>query len=805
MRLALDWLREHCAPDLDASALADRLAMTGTAVERVLRHGVGDTEGFVVGRVLDTEPHPDADRLAVCRVALGAGEEARIVCGAPNVRAGQTVAVARPGAVMPDGTRLKAAKLRGVTSQGMILAEDELGIGTGHEGILVLDSDGLAPGAPLLDALPIATDVLELEITPNRPDCLGVYGLAREVHAVTGAPLGPPPWAADPGCAGELGQATVTVSDPEMCPRFVARVFSDVRVGPSPPWLKARLMAAGQRPISNVVDVTNYVMLLAGHPLHAFDLDRVAGARLDVRRGRTGEELVTLDGARRDLDEDMVVICDGNGPASLAGVMGGERCEVSPTTTRVLLEAAVWDGPNIQRTSTRLDLRSEASARFEKGLSPGGAMEAQALATALMVSVCGARVAPGTIDVGGPGPAPATVALRPARLKRLLGAAIAPERCAEILAALGFAVGGQEDALTVTVPHWRAHDVTREADLIEEVARVDGLERLPATLPSGRGAIGRLPATQRLRRRAAAALADRALCEVVGWSFANPDLTRRLRLDPGDERACPVRLANPLSEEDSVLRTLLLGSVLDVARHNAARGARDIAIFEQGAVYLAGERDGAVLPREPHHLAVLITGAARPATWREPEPPAADVFAIKGLLAGLLDTLRVAWQVRAGAQPFLHPGRAADVLVGQTPVGWLGELHPGVAADWDLGTVAALEIDLDAVGAAVRSLALYRDLITYPAVRQDLAVVVSDDVPAARVVEVVRAAGGATLREAEVFDVYRGAQVAEGRASLALRLSFQAADRTLTDAEVARRRERIAAALADELGGELRA
>src|SRR3954452_4421219 len=534
MRLPLEWLYQYARPSLSVEKLAHRLEMTGTELGGVLHHGVGSVDEFIVGRVLTASKHPDADRLTVCTVAVGEGDVAQIVCGAPNVAQGQTVAVARPGAVMPDGTRLGKAKLRGVASEGMILAEDELGIGTLHAGIMVLDDDGLGPGMPLADVLPIATDVIELEITPNRPDCLGVYGLAREVHAITGAPLAAPPWNVDPGATGDVPAASVVVEDPDLCPRFTARVYEDVRIAPSPPWLKARLMAAGQRPINNVVDVTNYVMLLTGHPLHAFDLDRVAGRRLVVRRARAGEQIELLDGAVRTLDDPMMVIFDGEGPPSLAGIMGGSRSDVADDTTRVLMEVASWNGPNIQRTSRKLGVRSEASARFEKGLSPDAAMEAQVMASVLMEHVVGATLLPGTIDVGGAGPAPATLTLRPERVAALLGIEIPAERCAQTLAALGFGVERSDHAsaepsgdgaasdgtpLSVTVPHWRRNDVTREVDLIEEVARVDGVEKLPATLPARRGAYGVLTPAQQLRRRTEDALAARRLDRLAGVGF----------------------------------------------------------------------------------------------------------------------------------------------------------------------------------------------------------------------------------------------------------------------------------------------
>ena len=804
MRVPRHWLEEYARPDLTTAELAERLDMTGTKVERVERFGVGDPAAFVVGRVLAADPHPDADRLSVCRVDLGDGEAAQIVCGAPNVAAGQTVAVARPGAVMPDGTTLGAAKLRGVVSEGMILAEDELAIGTEHAGILVLDENGTSPGTPLSEVLPIVDDVLELEITPNRPDCLGVFGVAREVHAATGAALAPPPWLDDPGAAGEVPGVEVRVDVPELCPRFTARLFEDVTIAPSPPWLKARLMAAGQRPISNVVDITNYVMLLTAQPLHAFDFDQVAGGRLVVRRAGEGEEVETLDGERRRLDPDVVVIDDADGPTSIAGIMGGARSEVGDRTTRVLMEAATWNGPNIHRSSLRLGLRSEASARFEKQLQPEFAMQAQAVAARLMVELCGATLVPGTVDVGGSGPPPATIHLREQRVSGLLGAPIGRERQREILESLEFGVAEAGDGLDTTVPPHRRDDVAREADLIEEVARINGVDRLPATLPARQDAGGALTPEQRARRRAEDALTAHGLLEVMGWSFQSPAMGDRLRLPADDSRRRFVRLRNPLSEEQSVMRTLLLGSLLEVAAYNAARDVADLRLFETGGVYLA-DGEGA-LPDEERHVGVVLTGAARPRSWRTPEPPPADFFAAKGALAALLDTLRLHWSVAEAPQPFLHPGRSAAVHVEGEPLGWLGEVHPLVTRAWDLDRAAAFELDLDRMAelAGVR-VETYDDVTSFPAVRQDIAVVVADDVPAERVMHIVREAGGDLLRRAEVFDVYRGEQVGEGRVSLALALEFRAPDRTLTDDEVAERRAAIADALKREAGGDLRA
>jgi phenylalanyl-tRNA synthetase beta chain len=820
MRVPLTWLREYCDPALDVNGIEERLTMTGTKVEAIHHHGVRELEHFVVGHVLAAERHPDADRLTVCEVDLGPARPegpATIVCGAANVAAGQDVAVARPGSVMPDGTKLKQAKLRGVASEGMILAEDELAIGSDHDGIMVLGDllpgTRLEPGGALAEVLPLATEVLELEVTPNRPDCLGVYGVARELHAATGAPLAPAPWSEDPGAAGpvEVGAVgsgavegrvaekmavEVRVECPDLCPRFTARVFHDATIAPSPPWLKARLMAAGQRPINNVVDITNYAMLLTGQPLHAFDLDRIAEGRLVVRRARAGEQVETLDGQMRTLDAEMVVIEDGEGPTSIAGLMGGARSEVQPGTTSVLMEVATWHGPAIHRASWALGLRSEASSRFEKGLQPEQCMHAQAVAARLMIELCGATVVPGTIDVGGEGPPPRTVPLRESRVQGILGVPIPRARQAQILHLLDFATAEIPDGLDVTIPPLRRDDVTREADLIEEVSRIDGLEKLPATLPKRRGAYGLLTPAQRLRREAIDALVGRGLYEAVGWTFAAPSVADRLRLPGGDERRDAVVIENPLSEEQSRLRTMLLGSLLDVARHNVAHGENDLRLFEHGTVFRKGIH-------EHRSLAVLLVGRFTPMSWSTPERPAADLFVAKALLEALACALRVPDLAFAPEpEPFLHPGRSARVSLDGSPIGWLGELHPLVAETWELPGAAGFEIDLDRF-VAHASRPDYVDLIGYPPVRQDIAVVLPEQVPAAEVLDAVRSAAGKLLTDVRVFDVYSGPQVGEGRRSLALALAFRAPDRTLADEDVAPVRERIVAALGG-LGGELR-
>jgi phenylalanyl-tRNA synthetase beta chain len=818
MKAPLSWLRSYCDPGLAAGALAERLSMTGTEVERIAGVGASSGDGFVVGRVLAAEEHPNADRLRVCTVDAGEGEPRTIVCGAPNVAAGQAVAIALPGTVLADGTKLRKAKLRGVESAGMILSEAEMEVGDDADGIAVLDEDSGDPGAALAGVVAIAETVLELEITPTRPDCLGLYGIARELHAITGAALAPAPWESDAEPAGEgevEALAAVAVEVPELCPRFTARAFTDVTVGPSPLWLKARLTAAGQRPINNVVDITNYVMLLTGQPLHAFDLDEVPGGEITVRAAAGGERLTTLDGVERTLDAETVVVCDRNGPTSIAGIMGGQVSEVSAATTRVLLEVANWDGNNILRTSNLLGLRSEASTRFEKQLHPDLAMRAQRVAARLMIELCGARLVPGTIDVDSR-PAsmdPFTVDYRPERARSLLGMEVPAAMAGEYLDRLGFTVaeaGG--DRLTVGVPADRHFDVTREVDLIEEVARIHGLdEHLPATLPRG-AAPGALARHQRLLRRIEDLLRDAGLDEAITWSFVDPGRAGV----PGLDEPASVAVHNPLSEEQAVMRTDLIGGLLGVAAHNLARDVERIAVFESGRAYLperapagdvplsggfAGARPAPIA--EPHRLGAVLVGAAGAGGWRGGERPV-DFFDAKGLVELLAAAVGVEIGFESRQRPFLHPARAAAVTVEGSAAGWVGELHPQVLATIGGRAGAAFEVALEPLlarsGAGEER---YEDVTTHPAVAEDVSVLTDRDLDAGAIRGAIVAAGGDLLASAEVFDVYAGEQVPEGRRSLALRLEFRAPDRTLTDAEVAPVRDRIVAAL-EAIGAELR-
>jgi phenylalanyl-tRNA synthetase beta chain len=782
MRVPVSWLREYVSFDMPVPELGELLSMTGTKLEAV--HGRGVPAGsdlYRVGKVVSREQHPNADRLSLCMVDVGEGEPRQIVCGARNFEAGATVAVVLPGATLPGGVVLKKAKLRGLESDGMILSESELELSQEHEGIMLLPGD-LTAGTPLADVFPVADQVLELEITANRPDCLAVYGVAREVSAVLDSDLAPPP-GAEPEATGE---GTVDnyvkgrIDAPDLCPRWAGRVFTNVTVGPSPPWLKARIAAAGMRSISNVVDITNYVMLALGEPTHAFDLDKIAGREIIVRRAAAGEPVTTLDGQQRTLDTETLVIADAEKPSAVAGLMGAEWSEVTESTTTVLLECANFDGPATQASSTRLGLRTEGSTRWEKGLDPYLPDQALALASELMVALCGARLVPGTLDLHGELPEPPLVGLRRERLEHLIGMEYDDATIERVLTRLGYR---PEDGRW-RVPTWRAGDTTREVDLIEEVARIDGVWKVPTVMPPHADAIGRVSPDVRLRREVIDVLLGCGLSESATLAFTDDALADRLRLTADDPRRQQLRVANPMGADQALLRSQLFPGLLDSVRRNLDAGQTRIALFETGRVFLPGDGD---LPEQPVRVAGVLAGAD------------ADFPHMKGVTEALARALRAPLDVRAAPEPFLHPGRSARL----GRAGVLGEAHPLVAEAWGIeATVSLFEIDLDELRAA--EVPVYRDVLTYPPVRQDIAVVVDAETPAGDVLVHVRDSAGDLLATCEVFDVYEGPQVGEGRKSLAIHLVFQAPDRTLTDEEADAARDRIVGALAERFGAELR-
>ena len=759
MRVPLSWLREYVPIEVPLDELSEKLSVAAAEVEGIERIGVSDADGnlerFRVGRVLAAEKHPNADRLQLCRVDVGEGEPRQIVCGAWNFGPGATVAVALPGAVLPGGLELERREVRGEVSDGMILAEDEVELGPDHTGIMVL-AEGLEPGTLLAEVLPLVDEVLLLEPTGNRPDLLSVYGVAREVAALFDVPLADMPGGQSSGHVPGR-QVEVAVEDFEGCPRYIGRLFENVRIEPSPLWLKSRLLAAGMRPIANVVDVTNYVMLALGNPLHAFDFATLRGGKIVVRRARKGETMRTLDGVERRLEPDDLLIADAERGIALAGIMGGEETEIGEGTTKVLLEAANFEPFTIFKSSERLRLRTEGSNRWEKGVDPYLAGPAAELATQLLLDLTGAEwVAHSDVHAGLP--ERPVVGYRPERADTVIGIETPAEDQYALLGRLGF----DRSENSIVVPTWRARDVTREIDVVEEIARFR-LEEVPFTLPVRRAMFGTLTREQQLRRRVEDAL--------VGLGFSE---TYTPSLVPDDKTVW--KLPEPIAVELTALRMSLLPSLVEAARRNVDAGADRIALFEVARVYLSNGD----LPNERLHVAGIAEGG----------------FArVKGVVEAVYAALRAQPRFERAEHPLFHPGKTA-----RTAAGTLGELHPRVLA----GEWGAFEIDLDALLAESPELAIYEDVITYPPVRQDLAFVIPEEVEAGELIDAAREAAGPELREIEVFDVYRGDQVGDQKKSIALRVAFQSPARTLSDADAAALRERIVSELRSRFGAELR-
>ncbi len=812
MRLSLKWLSEYVDLRVTPEELAAKLTHAGLAVDAIVRTGDWGPE-IRVGRVSAVDPHPNADRLRLATVEISAEETHRVVCGAPNIAAGQKIAFAVVGARVRDGHSgkdavLKPAVIRGVESAGMVLSEYELRLSEDHEGILVLPES--APlGAPLSDV--IGDVIFELSVTPNRADWLSVLGIAREVAALTGAEVREPP--VDYGEAGApiKGRVTVDIDAPDLCRRYVATLIEGITIGPSPAWMQERLVALGQRPINNVVDITNYVMLELGQPLHAFDYDEVAAGHIIVRRAREGERFTTLDNEERALAPDMLVIADERGAVALAGVIGGLESEVTERTVNVLLEAANFAGAGIRRTSAALRARSEASARFEKGLPPELAMIASKRATRLFVGLCGGKAATGAVDVFPGKKRDARVEVPRERIARVLGIDPPVSKVRSVLGSLGFSARWvPPDRYVVRVPYWRP-DVRIGDDIAEEVARIIGYDEIPAALLAGSIPAPIAQPRRELRERARRMLADAGMREVIAYSTTTLEALRRVM--PAEDLAIypPYRLVNPISAEHAYLRPTLRASILQTLASNLRYQKGEVAIFEAARVFLrpddrpadAGRPFGEERqPDERERIIAAVTGR-RADRWGRPGEESVDFFDAKAYAGALFHGLNVDVTFAPVDEYGFTPGRTAAICAGEARLGVIGQVHPDVAGAFDIAQdVYVFEVALEALLPLAGGDRKLAPVPRFPAVEQDLALIVDEDTPAGTLQEAIESSS--LVRSAQVFDVYRGDQVPEGKKSVAFAVAYQSPDHTLTDDEVAKAQRKILERLRREFSAEQR-
>lgn len=802
MRISYNWLSDLVEQLPPVDRLAELLTHAGLEVEAIEHLGKG-LEHVVVGQVLAKEPVPGSDKLNVCKVDAGQGEPLQIVCGASNYAVGAKVPTALLGAELPNGMRIESRPLRGIMSSGMLCSAKELGLSEESAGLMLLEEN--APvGAPIAEYLGVSDTVLTVNATPNRPDWLSHLGVARDVVSLTGTKLRLPGAAPRESGASVESVASVEIAAPDRCGRYAARVVEGVSVAASPRWMQQRLVACGVRALGNVIDVTNYVLIETGHPLHAFDLDQVHGGRIVVRMAGAGEKLTTLDGKERTLVADDLVIADADRALVLAGVMGGADAEVGEGTKRVLIESAWFQPGGVRRASKRHAIHSESSHRFERGADPEAVRWALDRAAALIQELAGGEVRTGVIDQYPGKKEPAVVALRWHRVGELLGVDVPPADSRRILVDLGFEVVSEDEAgARFRVPTFRT-DVGFEADLIEEVARIRGYGSIPAALPRAAARPAADTHEQLVTSRVREAMAAAGLDEVLNYAFVDPkDLAA---LVPGGGAAHALPLRNPLAETQSAMRTTLLAGLLRNASFNRNRQVEDLRLYETGRVF---EPVGtAVTPvREPSRVAGLLMGKRRASSWAEAAAPV-DFFDLKGVVESLLAAIGIDGAVwEHGDAAHLHPRSAAQIRIGGESVGQLGELHPLVADSLDLPRgVFVFELDLDALGKHLRLLPSYRGVFRFPAVLRDLAVVVPVEVSAAKIDSVLRgAAGEGLVEDVELFDVYQGPQLGEGRKNLAFAIKYRASDRTLTDEEITRVHGALVAALQREVGAELRA
>lgn len=804
MIVTYNWLKEFVDFDLAPEELSHRLTMAGLEVDAMEVIG-GGLDTVIVARLATVEAHPEADRLTLCQVETGSGT-VQVVCGARNHKAGDLIALAQVGSVLPGDFKIKKSKIRGVESMGMLCSEKELGLAEESEGILILPA-GLPLGKPVFEALGLKDVRFELGLTPNRADCLSVVGVAREVAAMVGRPLQlPVAELRETGPA--IGTLTsVTVDEPGLCPRYAARLIRGVTVGPSPDWLVRRLEAVGQRSINNVVDVTNLLLMELGHPLHAFDFNLLREKKIVVRQAGEGEVFTTLDSQERTLKKGDLTICDGIGPVALAGIMGGENSEIQPDTRDILLESAYFNPPTIRRTSKRLGIHTESSHRFERGADVDIVPLALDRAAALILQVAGGEIASGRIDIY-----PQKMGERKLRIEgrltnEILGLKLELSEIQRLLRSIGLAVepapDAPEEALQVIVPFSR-HDLEREIDLVEEVARLNGYDRIPVTMPVSRMICHLSGGRQRGVARIRDAVVARGFSEIINYSFVSPTAWDRIALEAGDARRRTVKILNPLNEEQSVMRTSLVPSLLETVSRNLAYRTRDLQLFELRPVFLP--RAGEELPDERRRLVMALCGRRAPEGWTQ-GGAMVDFYDLKGVVEDLIDHFRVdkvLWPADA-REPYLHPGKSCRIESAGALLGTLGEVHPVVLQNYDIDTpVYLLDLDIEAFLSVSRESEGFRPLSRFPDVYRDSALLVDESVTAQMLFDAVAAVRGKLVEDFVLFDLYRGKGVPEGKKSLAIRVRYRSLEKTLTEEEIGKAHGKIIRALEEKLGAEVR-
>jgi phenylalanyl-tRNA synthetase beta chain len=803
MLVSIKWLKDYIEFELTPEELAAKLTMAGLEVEALERKDPAFS-GVVVAKILSISSHPNADKLSLCRISTGA-EDYPVVCGAANIKAGDIVPLATVGATIPGGYTIKRSQIRGELSEGMLCSEEELGIGSDNTGIMILPAE-LTLGQDLAKALNLGDTVLDIGITPNRSDCLSIIGMAREIAALTGTSVKYPEIAIKEIPEELAGITSVKIEDPDLCPRYTARILKNVKIGPSPFWMKQRLEAVGLRAINNVVDVTNFVMMEFGQPLHAFDYRFLEEGRIVVRRSRAGEPFISLDGKERTLRPDTLMICDGKKPVAIGGIMGGLNSEVKDDTETILLESAYFQPSSIRKSARWLGMGTDAAFRFERGIDPDGVVRALNRSAQLIAETSGGDVCRGIVDeYPAPIEVPQAIPLRIGRVNGILGSNLDEGEIVNVLINLGMTVSMTDEAGTYRVdpPSYRV-DISREIDLIEEVARLVGYDQIELKLPQ----VSVKPLVRETRQvldeKIRQILNGCGFSEVIHYSFITPKSCELLKIPEDDERSRMLRIANPLTDDQAVMRTTLVYSLLDTMRSNANNGCYNLKIFETGKIFI--DRGRGEQPFEKERLGGVITGLAYDDFWHLKEAPA-DFFSIKGVVEDLFDALRLSGisYDATHTEPFLHPGRSCTVSINQEPVGLLGELHPDVQAAMDLRNRALVfELDMDALCRHFTGLVNYREVSKYPAITRDVAFLIRNDIESAEIMRLGSLSGEELLEKINVFDIYIGGGIPEGMKSLGVRFSYRSPGKTLKDEEVNEVHRAIVSGIVSATGAKIR-